>query len=86
MRFSQGKLQCYYDYPRVWFFADKQTDFIGQLAVNDTIDLFDRSGKGVSSEPKYGADFNGATQYYDGDFVDWGNNIINGSPAGTWQR
>ena len=84
VRFSQGNLQCLHDYPRVWFFAKKQTDFIGQVAVNDTMDLFGWSGKGVYLEPKYGADFNGLSQYYDGDFVDWGNNIINGAPAGTW--
>ena len=84
VRFSQGNLQCYLDYPRVWFFAEKQTDFIGQVAVNDTIDLFGWSGKGVFRDPIYGADFNGATQYYNGDFVDWGNNVINGVPAGTW--
>lgn len=84
VRFSQGNLQCYLDYPRVWFFAEKQTDFIGQVAVNDTIDLFGWSGKGVFRDPIYGADFNGTTQYYNGDFVDWGNNVINGVPAGTW--
>ena len=84
VRFSQGNLQCYLDYPRVWFFAEKQTDFIGQVAVNDTIDLFGWSGKGVFRDPIYGADFNGATQYYNGDFVDWGNNVIGDAPAGTW--
>ena len=63
VRFSQGNLQCYRDYPRVWFFAKKQTDFIGQVAVNDTMDLFGWSGKGVFPDPKYGADFNGLSQY-----------------------
>ncbi len=84
VRFSQGNLQYYLDYPRVWFFAEKQTDFIGQVAVNNTMDLFGWSGKGVFPDPKYGADFNGVAKYYNGDFVDWGNNVIVGAPAGTW--
>ena len=78
----------------MWRFAPHQYDYIGKAnitveegtpALADSIDLFARS----SNNPKtafgltVGWDYN--CEDYWGDFLDWGTNVINGEPAGTWR-
>ena len=91
--FSQGNL-WHHLRKGVWRFAPHQYDYIGKAnmltyttepTLADSIDLFARS----SNNPKttfgvtVGWDYD-CEDYY-GDFVDWGTNVINGEPAGTWR-
>ena len=91
--FSQGNL-WHHIRKGVWRFAPHQYDYIGKAnmltyttepTLADSIDLFARS----SNNPKtafgvtVGWDYD-CEDYY-GDFVDWGTNVINGEPAGTWR-
>ena len=88
--FSQGNL-WHHLRKGVWRFAPHQYDYIGNAnitfegALADSIDLFAWS----SNNPKtpfgvtVGWDYD--CEDYCGDFVDWGTNIINGEPAGTWR-
>ena len=91
--FSQGNL-WHHLRKGVWRFAPHQYDYIGKAnitveegtpALADSIDLFAWS----SNNPKtsfgltVGWDYN--CEDYWGDFLDWGTNVINGEPAGTWR-
>lgn len=91
--FSQGNL-WHHIRKGVWRFAPHQYDYIGNAnitveegtpALADSIDLFARS----SNNPKTAFGLTVGWDYdcedYLGDFLDWGTNVINGEPAGTWR-
>lgn len=91
--FSQGNL-WHHIRKGVWRFAPHQYDYIGKAnitveegtpALADSIDLFAWS----SNNPKTSFGLTVGWDYdcedYLGDFLDWGTNVINGEPAGTWR-
>ena len=91
--FSQGNL-WHHIRKGVWRFAPHQYDYIGKAnmltyttepTLADSIDLFARS----SNNPKTSFGLTVGWDYdcedYLGDFLDWGTNVINGEPAGTWR-
>ena len=84
VHFSRGNLQ-YQPSTDTWRFADRQYDYVGDgnANISDTtytgwIDLF---CWGTGDDPTFVADFDN----YKTVFVDWGTNVINGEPAGTWR-
>ena len=85
--FSQGNLQ-YIQSANLWRFADNQYDYIGEENVKDgrlanRIDLFGWSGKG--SNAPWGISTSSNNDDYQGEFVDWGVNEIQGDVANTWR-
>ena len=91
--FSQGNL-WHHIRKGVWRFAPHQYAYIGKANITyvsdeatlaDSIDLFARS----SNNPKTSFGLTVGWDYdcedYLGDFLDWGTNVINGEPAGTWR-
>ena len=84
VQFSTGNLQ-YTQSTRTWSFAAQQYEMLGEAnvandALADKIDLFGWSCStgtaqwGISTSTSFG--------YYTGDFVDWGQNIDDGT---TWR-
>ncbi len=87
--FSSGNLQCagLTAGDTVWSFAEYQTDIIGEANVSgsalaDKIDLF---GWSTTSLATWGISTFGITDYYKGDFVDWGTNAINANEPNTYR-
>ena len=82
--FSKGNLQ--YDYNTdTWAFAEHQYDMIGSENVKGSsiaakIDLFGWSGS--EGDVKWGVSSSTDYNDYAGDFVDWGQNMDNGT---TWR-
>ncbi len=88
--FSQGNLQCsgVTSGNYTWSFAEKQYDMLGTANVSDgaladKIDLFGWSGsKGTA---KWGVNMAMLSDYYRGDFMDWGQNIIGSYPPNDYR-
>ena len=91
--FSKGNLQ-YTQSTRTWVFAEHQTDIIGEAnliiaaaesenTLADKIDLFGWSTNNPMTP--FGVSISTVRDYYRGDFVDWGTNIISGDAANTWR-
>lgn len=90
--FAPGNLQCWgvQSGQYRWGFASEQYAFLGaanitkdasgKVVLSDTIDLFGWSGSTGSA--KWGISTSGNASDYAGDFVDWGQNIGNGT---TWR-
>lgn len=81
VRFSKGNLQ-YTQSTNTWSIADNQYDMIGTAnvvdgALADKIDLFGWSGSTATA--KWGISTSTDYNDYSGDFVDWGQNIGDGS-------
>ena len=86
--FSRGNLR-YTRSTDTWSFATYQYDFVGAANTNgaelaDVVDLFGWSTDG-NPNTKWGISTSTNTDDYKGDFVDWGTNVIGGSPANTWR-
>ncbi len=84
VQFSAGNLQ-YSQFAKVWSFAAEQYEVIGEAnVVNDTlagkIDIFGWSGNAGSA--KWGVSTSEDYNDYSGNFVDWGQNIGDGT---TWR-
>ena len=85
--FSQGLLQ-YIQSEDQWQFAPDQFYFTGNRhyqngELADTIMYFGWSGKG--SKAPWGISLSIDSDDYEGEFVDWGTNIIGGDTANTWR-
>ena len=85
--FSQGNLQ-YIQSTKTWQFAENQQEHIGADNVNggalaDKIDLFGWSSD--SGKAPFGISISMNKEDYQGNFVDWGVNIIQGDKANTWR-
>ena len=88
VHFSKGNLVATIDNsgaPTAWKFATNQYDYIGEGGANKTIgatagdvDFFGWS----TASTTYGISTSTSSGDYSGDFVDWGNNIGDGS---TWR-
>ena len=88
IQFSKGNLVATIDAtgtPTAWKFAANQYDCLGEGGANQTIgtaagdvDLFGWS----TAATNYGISTSTSSSDYSGDFVDWGNNIGDGS---TWR-
>jgi len=85
--FSQGNLQ-YIQSTDTWQFANNQLKYMGynhyrngQLA--DTIEYFGWSAK--NSKAPWGISLSTELADYEGEFLDWGTNIIAGDTANTWR-
>ena len=68
------------------------TDGAGQGKENKTgtalaqnIDLFGWSAKGGGNQAPFGVSIADIDSYYAGEFLDWGNNVINGDAPNTWR-
>ncbi|MGM9810749.1 MAG: hypothetical protein ACI30J_07780 [Paludibacteraceae bacterium] len=84
VRFSKGNLQ-YTQSTDTWSIADNQYDMLGTAnvensALADKIDLFGWSGS--TGAAKWGISTSDDNNDYSGDFVDWGQNVGNGT---TWR-
>ncbi len=86
--FSQGNLQCagLTKKDTTWSFAEYQTDMLGTANISgeelaDKIDLFGWSGSTGSA--KWGISTSTDFSDYSGDFVDWGQNIGDGTTYRT---
>ncbi len=88
IRFSKGNLQATYDGSEyTWGFADNQYDYVGDAEGNTTIDNQTRGAVvdlfGWSTDAtNFRIDTSEDNADYSGEFVDWGNNIRDGS---TWR-
>ena len=74
-QFATGNLQ-YNVQSKEWSFAKQQYQYVGDANINvgdpaftGTIDMFGWS----TNETNYGVDPRNVNEYYDGEFVDWGN-------------
>ncbi|MGM9825324.1 MAG: hypothetical protein ACI3Z8_02680 [Paludibacteraceae bacterium] len=83
VKFSKGNLQCTIQgTDTTWAFAENQYDMIGEAnvenyALADKVDLFGWSGStGIA---KWGVSVSEDYEDYSGDFVDWGQNIGDGT-------
>lgn len=84
VQFSTGNLQ-YTQSTDTWSFAAQQYEMLGEAnvangALADKIDLFGWSGS--TGTAKWGISTSTSTADYSGDFVDWGQNIGDGT---TWR-
>ena len=84
VQFAPGNLQYTYS-TDTWSFAAHQYEFIGVAnvtdgALSDKIDLFGWSGSTATA--KWGISTSTGYNDYSGDFVDWGQNIGDGT---TWR-
>ena len=91
--FSQGNL-WHHIRKGVWRFAPHQYDYIGKANITyvnfeatlaDSIDLFARSSNNPKTAFGLTVGWDSNCEDYLGDFLDWGTNVINGEPAGTWR-
>lgn len=86
VKFSKGNLQCTIQgTDTTWAFAANQYDMLGTAnvensALADKIDLFGWSGSTATA--KWGISTSMSDSDYSGDFVDWGQNIGDGT---TWR-
>ena len=85
--FSQGNLQ-YIQSKDKWQFAPDQLYITGNRhyqdgALADTIMYFGWSGK--NSNAPWGISLSINSTDYEGEFLDWGTNIIGGDTANTWR-
>ncbi len=85
--FSQGNLQYIHSQDR-WHFADNQWEIIGDRNIRDgqlgdTIDLFGWSAK--DSQHPFGVSTSNIRSEYQGDFLDWGTNTIDGDACDQWR-
>ena len=85
--FSQGNLQ-YVRNQDVWKFSDQQYEYIGAGNVKDgelanKIDLFGWSANNTTAP--WGVSLSRNNADYAGEFVDWGENIINSDVPNTWR-
>lgn len=85
--FSQGNLQ-YIQSKDKWQFAPDQLYFTGERhfqngTLADTIMYFGWSGK--NSKAPWGISLSINPTDYEGEFLDWGTNIIGGDTANTWR-
>ena len=84
VQFTTGNLQ-YTQSTQTWSFAAQQYEMLGKAnvtdgALADKIDLFGWSGS--TGYAKWGISKSISSTDYDGDFVDWGQNIGDGT---TWR-
>ena len=85
--FSQGNLQ-YTQSTDTWQFANEQWECIGagnikEGALADKIDLFGWSANNTTAP--WGISLSTNNSDYAGEFVDWGENIINSDVPNTWR-
>ena len=85
--FSQGNLQ-YTQSTDTWQFANEQWECIGagnikEGALADKIDLFGWSANNTTAP--WGVSLSRNNADYAGEFVDWGENIINSDVPNTWR-